>query len=321
VTAARGGVPPGLSRARVSGVRFRVLVPLAPLLERLVARGFPAGVLGPPRSPALRPVDVELWHVEGGGLVIGSADQYDFLRAPARLADVMFGRPPERGLDALVRRAGEAWGSGVGSYRELLVAVPGVAIPGLDGPARAVLAMVTDGRLARFADRALGFGLGKQPGEIVSTPGGRWEVRTRSGPLLAVTPSRSPIARRAPRPGAPVPSGVLLGVTPSGRLRAARLTERPGDSPARQVTMCLRVDDALLPPPASPRRDADGWMFARAVEFTGATVELGYPREVPAPGSAGSPSSARAASTPPGKRSTSRASSSSGSGRRPRLAR
>lgn len=320
MTALGAREPPGLSRARVSGLRVRVQVPTARLLERLVARGFPAGVLGPGGGPARSPVDVELWHVEGGGLVVGSTDQYDLWRAPARIADALLGRPPERGLDSLVRRAAEAWGAGVGSYRELLVAVPGAAPPGLDGPARAVLAMVTDGRLARFADRALGFGLGKQPGVVACEPGGRWEVRVAGRTLLELAPEPAATARRTPLPGARSPASALLGVTPSGRLRWARLTERPGAAPPREIAVRLRLDEALLPL-APARRDADGWMLTRAVQFTGATVELGYPRELPVPGSTGSPSSARASAAPAGKRAISRASSSSGSGRLPRRAR
>jgi hypothetical protein len=154
-TASRAGerLPPFLSSARLSGVLFELPCDRSVLSAWLSRFGpLDLGGAAPPES-AEYPVYCELWNVHDGALAVGRMD-------------VALGRAAR-------------------PYRESMVWVPDVRLPGAGhGGTSAfsfVAGMLTDSGVARWADVAFGFGYDKRRGRFENGPGERWSVFGPSG--------------------------------------------------------------------------------------------------------------------------------------------
>jgi hypothetical protein len=212
-------------------------------LASLVATRAPAR-LAPPKGEwdGAHPLLVELWNVRDGAVQLGVTDQHEvFARVGSiwgGLAGALFGAPfgmdPACGYLAASRAAGRrasAWSRDLaraaGEYSELMISVPHVLLDEAreHGPHSLVVAMATDGALARWADRALGFGYGKERARFRADSTGRWSVERGGGPSLAVQ------CRLPRRPHPPVDARPLdalfdlplVGVAAGGRLVRSRL--------------------------------------------------------------------------------------------------
>jgi hypothetical protein len=204
-----------LSSAHLSGLLVRVPCDRRRVEAELARFGRLRLVRDPYCPPDLHPVHFELWSVHDGALRYGAIDQHRLARrmgaAWGQAVGGLWGAllAPWGGprYDAgLPARVTEAWAlaisraaaSSVGTYREVMVSVPGVTLAE-DEPGEEhawVVGMVTDSALARWADVTLGFGYRKASGRIEWDPRGSWTVSSDDGRHL-VSVARRPATRPA----------------------------------------------------------------------------------------------------------------------------
>jgi hypothetical protein len=265
-----------------------------------------------PRAAADRggyPLHIELWQVEGGALRLGEIDQNDWAERMGALVGGALGAlvgmstfggsragsvAGARAFGASARALSERFATRLGTYHEMVVAVPVVlASAPRAAPYLLVASMVTDSPLARVADRALGFGYGKQRGSFERAANGAWTVRSSAGEIvLDVRPARGSengVERKLPRASSASHRVRLDGVVPdafvgalgSGGFAVSHL-ERAFSSPDTEVRGAPSVLHAgesltawlagpLMLPAFSPVRR----FFA--LRFSNLDVRLGYP--------------------------------------------
>jgi hypothetical protein len=172
----------------------------------------------------------------------------------------------------------------VGSYRELCVWVPRVHVAGVRDAHSFVLGMLTDGKLARFADLALGYGYDKRPGRFAVVSPLDFEVSTGADASVVAFSGMSSSSRRVDASevteieadwGNP-----LLGVTRSGRLARSQLRRSLSTATLLEgLGGELRAAHGFFPGGRSryvfPEPTGDGgWHVLR---FENVRADVGYP--------------------------------------------
>jgi hypothetical protein len=187
--------PSYLSGAKLSGVHLSLPFGRDAINQRLRAFGPFEAKLIDDYARGMHPVCFELWHVADGRLELGGMDQHDYctrlgaaVGAALEKSSPVFqaARLAER-LDARAREWSERVAFYLGDYHELSISVPNVVCAGRPAqPHTLVLGMVTDSRLARWGDTALGFGYHKQVGTFETDNLWSWRVSAGGRQLLTV---------------------------------------------------------------------------------------------------------------------------------------
>lgn len=305
---------PALSQALLSGCLVRVPVQRR-RLERWLARLGPLCLAPAGRAERLHPVHFELWLVREGEVRIGGLDQHDFWATAGTAGGAMMGGTmaawfgsvapwglgAARSWSATVARGmargrsmgaefGRSWSrtaaETLGTYQECLVTIPGVRLPGARVDHAFVCGMYTDSAVARFADRAFGFGYDKRPGRFRHEEPGNWSVSDRRGTVLSLRVDQGscePIGRRELSELEATLQLPLLGLTSRGQFARSELSRSFGS--ARDVEPMrgtLELRPHLLP--VAPRRcriSACGSPGgASAIAFSRMSAVVSFPRAV-----------------------------------------
>ncbi len=298
-----------LSRARLSGMLFRVPGSRTKIETWVHARG-PFQLL--PRAGTDHdryPLHIELWQVEGGALRLGEIDQNDWAEKMGALVGGAVGAlvglstlggpragfvVGSRSFGASARALSERFTTRLGTYHEMVAAVPVVlASAPRAAPYLLVASMVTDSPLARVADRALGFGYGKQRGSFERDANGAWTVRSSGGEILldvrparsdargvGRTPLRASSAAHRARLDVQVPHA-FVGALGSGEFAVSQLDRAfsSSETEVRGSPSVLRAGEPLAAwlaePLALPAFSPARRFFA--LRFSNLDVRLGYP--------------------------------------------
>jgi hypothetical protein len=183
-------------------------------------------------------VYVEFWNVREGAFRMGNVEQHEFWQRLGALSGATLGAWASALTGGRGASLSEGWAIGsrksrevarvvshamtdtFGTYRETMTWLPDVVCSGSNQRHSLVLGMLTDSSLARFADRALGYGFDKQRGQFEVSPAG-WAVSDASG-RRAITfraapecANGLPVDLRELEAAARLP---LLGITRRGEL-------------------------------------------------------------------------------------------------------
>ena len=211
--------------------------------ERLVAHLRPIGLeLQPVRdvSRALHPIWLDLGQIKLGAGEALDLDQHAWWRRTGDLAGSALGlfaggmRGAERGravASDLAERFSRSLSRSLGTYREIIVAVPNVTTRRGSATYAFVLNMLTDSPIALWGDRALGYGYGKRLCELTTARFTRYSGRFPLGEhLFDASVSRDAASEWAPidelsdaRPLLELLSQPLLGTIGADRFAVSRL--------------------------------------------------------------------------------------------------
>jgi hypothetical protein len=318
--------PATLSHAKLSGLLIRIPCSRSALTTWLERRG-PLQLAEPGDDAGdTYPVYCELWNVHDGALRVGTLDQHAFWELAGTAAGAMTGaaigawfsmfggleraaadsphpgdrRPwsvPQtiaqgsataaRVVPSLARSMSRASANALGTYRESTVWIPNVVIRGRPERHGFVVGMLTDSGIARWADRAFGYGFDKQIGRFEVTAATDWTLwNGQSTPALAfrATPDRSRAREQIDlRELEAAVRSPILGVTRSGGLATSWLDRSFAAAPElRAISGTLRLSAELVPGSqeryrfASPG-DETNW---HVLQFSDVQAAVSYPRPV-----------------------------------------
>jgi hypothetical protein len=174
------------SRARLDALCLVVMVERATVETGLEPFGLVlAEVPGAPFG--VHPVCLEIWRVRDGQAIVGSVDQHRLYQQAGQSWAGAFGRRWSQMMGGAGRALSEALAATVGTYDEVMVAVPDCCFPGDPTLQRyyVVLGMFADSAVAIWGDWSMRCGYQKRPGLVRRGANGGIDVVPMVGPSLA----------------------------------------------------------------------------------------------------------------------------------------